>query len=303
MSGTGVATIGDCRIAYRRAGTSGPPIVLCHGAGIDDATVSWRHAIDALAADYRVYALDWPGYGNSTGDVDHTVETYVDVLEGFLETLPFDRVSLAGISMGGGVALGYALDNPDRVERLALVDSYGLGGKLPSALQWKVLSRVPGATEFGKIAASTSTKSVRMVLDSLVADADRLPDRFVDDIRRKLMEPGSIRAFEEFQNNELSFNGRVATNFVGDLESLSVPTLLIHGRDDPLVPVEWSKRAATLIPDAELTLVDDCGHWTPRERPDRFNEHLRNWLPDPHHAPEPQYTKEGMPGVTRASGD
>ncbi|WP_222915358.1 alpha/beta hydrolase [Natrinema sp. SYSU A 869] len=303
MSGTGVATISDCRIAYRRAGTSGPPIVLCHGAGLDDATVSWRHAINALADDYRVYALDWPGYGNSTGDVDHTIETYVDVLEGFLETLPFERVSLAGISMGGGVALGYALDNPDRVEQLALVDSYGLGNKLPNALQWKVLSQVPGATEFGKIAASTSTQSVRMVLDGLVADAGGLPDRFVDDIRRKLMEPGSIQAFEEFQNNELSFNGRVATNFVDDLESLSVPTLLIHGREDPLVPVEWSKRAADLIPDAELDLVDDCGHWTPRERPERFNESLRNWLPDPRYSPTPQYTKEGMPGVTRVSGD
>ncbi|SEQ80921.1 alpha/beta fold hydrolase [Natrinema salaciae] len=303
MSGTGVATVGDCRIAYRRAGTGGPPVVLCHGAGIDDATVSWRHAIDALADDYRVYAIDWPEYGNSTGEVTHTVETYVEILDGFLETLPFERVSLAGISMGGGVALGYALDNPDRVDRLTLVDSYGLGGRLPSALQWKVLSQIPGMTQFGKLAASSSTRSVRMVLDSLVADAGSLSDRFVEDAQQKLMEPGSIRAFEAFQNNELSFNGRVKTNFVDELESLSVPTLLVHGKQDPLVPVEWSIRAATLIPDAELDLIDDCGHWTPRERPDRFNESLRNWLPDPQYAPEPQYTKAGMPGVTRASSD
>jgi len=303
MSGTGVATIGDCRIAYRRAGTSVPPVVLCHGAGIDDATVSWRHAIDALADDYRVYALDWPEYGNSSGDVEHTVETYVDILEGFLETLPFERVSLAGISMGGGVALGYALDNPDRVERLALVDSYGLGGRLSSALQWKFLSQIPGMTEFGKIAASTSTRSVRRVLASLVADADALPEPFVDDVRQKLMEPGSIQAFTAFQNNELSFSGRVATNFVDDLESLSVPTLLVHGEDDPLVPLEWSERAAKLIPDAELDVIEDCGHWTPRERPDRFNERLRGWLPDPQRVSTPQYTKAGMPGVTRVSSD
>jgi len=91
-------------------------------------------------------------------------------------------------------------------------------------------------TEFGKIAASTSTRSVRRVLASLVADADALPEPFVDDVRQKLMEPGSIQAFTAFQNNELSFSGRVATNFVDDLESLSVPTLLVHGEDDPLVP-------------------------------------------------------------------
>ncbi len=303
MSGTGVATIDGCRIAYRRAGTDGPPVVLCHGAGIDDATVSWRHAIDALADDYRVYGIDWPEYGDSTGDVTHTVDGYVDVLEGFLETLPFDRVTLAGISMGGGVALGYTLANPDRVEGLALIDSYGLGDRLPSALQWKVLSRFPGATEFGKIAASASPRSVRMVLDSLVADADALPAPFVADVREKLQEPGSIQAFKQFQDNELSFSGRVATNYADELETLDVPTLLVHGRQDPLVPLEWSERAADRLPDAELEVIEDCGHWTPRERPDRFNEVLADWLPDPRNAPEPQYTKEGMPGVTRASGD
>ncbi|WP_440772444.1 alpha/beta fold hydrolase [Natronorubrum sp. DTA28] len=301
MTGTGVATIDDCRIAYRRAGTSGPPVVLCHGAGIDDATVSWRHAIDALSDEYRVYGLDWPEYGRSTGDVTHTIETYVDVLEGFIETIPYERVSLAGISMGGGAALGYALEHPDRVEQLALVDSYGLGGRLPNALPWKLLSQVPGMTEFGKIAAGATTDSVRMVLDSLVADSSALPDPFVEDVRQKLMEPGSIQAFKEFQNNELSFNGRVATNFVDELDSLAVPTLLVHGKEDPLVPVEWSARAARRIPDAELDLVRNCGHWTPRERPERFNESLRNWLPDYRRVPKPRYPKAQMPGITRAS--
>ncbi|WP_121744198.1 alpha/beta fold hydrolase [Natronorubrum halophilum] len=301
MTGTGVATIGDCRIAYRRAGTSGPPVVLCHGAGIDDATVSWRHTIDALADDYRVYGIDWPEYGNSTGNVTHTIDTYVDVLEGFLETLPDERVSLAGISMGGGAALGYALRNPDRVEQLALVDSYGLGGRLPSALSWKLFAQVPGLTEFGKIAASVSNETVRMVLDSLVADSAALPEPFVEDVRQKLMEPGSIKAFKAFQRNELSMNGRVATNFVDELESLLVPTLLVHGKRDPLVPVEWSIRAADLIPDAELDLVKNCGHWTPRERPERFNESLLEWLPDYQRVRQPQYPKARIPGLTRAS--
>ncbi|ELY55094.1 alpha/beta hydrolase fold protein [Natronolimnohabitans innermongolicus JCM 12255] len=274
---------------------------MLHGAGIDDATVSWRHAIDVLAEDYRVYGIDWPEYGRSTGDVTHTIDTYVDVLEGFLESLPYERVSLAGISMGGGVALGYALENPNRVEQLALVDSYGLGGRLPNALPWKVLGQMPGVTEFSKIAASATTDSVRLVLDHLVADASELPDPFVADIRQKLMEPGSIQAFKEFQNNELSFNGRVATNFVDDLESLSMPTLLVHGKQDPLVPVEWSVRAADRIPEADLELLDDCGHWTPRERPERFNEMLLEWLPDDRCVPTPEYPPAEIPGLTRAS--
>lgn len=297
MTGTGIATVGECRIAYRRAGTDGPPVVLLHGAGIDDANLSWRHAVDALADDYRVYAPDWPGYGESTGPVDHTVDGYVEVLAGFLASLPYERVSLVGISMGGGVALGYALANPDRVDRLALVNSYGLGGRLPRALLWKHLSQLPGATAFGSLAAGVSPTTVRFALDRLVADAGALPPAFVDDVRAKLVAPGSLRAFEAFQGNELSINGRVATNYVDDLESLSVPTLLIHGRQDPLVPARWSIRAARRIPQVELELVEDCGHWTPRERPERFNARLLEWLPDRACDPTRRYPRGEIPGL------
>ncbi|SEH17499.1 Pimeloyl-ACP methyl ester carboxylesterase [Natronorubrum sediminis] len=302
MTGTGVATVRGCRLSYRRAGTSGPPIVLCHGAGVDDASISWRHTVDALAEDYRVYAPDWPGYGESTGDVTHTTESYVDVLEGFVETIPGEMVSLVGISMGGGVALGYALEHPDRVDRLALVDSYGLGEKLPSALSWKLQSQVPGMTEFGKFAAGVTPGTARLVLDNLVADASELPEPFVEDVRTKLREPGSMRAFSAFQRNELAFDGRVETNYVDDLESLSIPTLLVHGKEDPLVPPEWSVRAADRIPNATLEIVDDCGHWAPRERPEAFNERLMRWLSETRtqlRDSEEAYPKAGIPGVTR----
>ncbi|WP_247003584.1 alpha/beta fold hydrolase [Halosolutus gelatinilyticus] len=301
MTGTGVATVGNCRIAYRRAGTAGPPIVLLHGAGVDDATVSWRHTVDALADEYRVYAPDWPGYGESTGPIEHTIDAYVDVLDGFLAALPFDRVSLVGISMGGGAALGYALANPDRVDRLVLVNSYGLGGRLPAALPWKHLTQVPGAAEYGKIACSASNRTVRLVLEGLVADATDLSVEFVDDVREKLATPGSLRAFTAFQRNELSFSGRAATNFVDDLDSLAVPTALVHGRRDPLVPVEWSIRAARRIPDAQLELLDACGHWAPRERPRRFNERLRDWLPESRRVSTPSYPNGEIPGLGETS--
>ncbi|WP_049924150.1 alpha/beta fold hydrolase [Halopiger djelfimassiliensis] len=299
MTGTGVTTVGDCRIAYRRAGTDGPPIVLLHGAGIDDATVSWRHTIDALSDEYRVYAPDWPEYGESTGSVAHTIDTYVEVLDGFVETLPHDRVSLAGISMGGGAALGYALERPERIASLTLVDSYGLGERLPNAIPWKLLTQVPGAAEFGKVACSITHETVRLVLDRLVADAGALPQPFIEDVRGKLMTPGSMQAFKAFQRNELSFDGQVATNFVDELESLSVPTLLVHGKQDPLVPPEWSVRAADRIPDAELDLIGNCGHWVSRERPNRFNRRLREWLPDEQRVTARRYSKGRMPGVTR----
>ncbi|WP_254768124.1 alpha/beta fold hydrolase [Salinilacihabitans rarus] len=278
MSGTGVATVDGVRIAYRRAGTDGPPVVLLHGGGVDDATLSWRHAIDHLADDHRVYAPDWPGYGDSADGVVHSTESYVELLGGFLDAVGLDAPSLAGISMGGAAALGFALDRPDRVNRLALVDSYGLGGDIPVGPFWRAAAYVPGANAAAWSALGVSTAAARIGLGNVVADPAALSHGFVEDVRSRASQPGAGRAFEAFQRNELAPDGTAVTNYADDLGSLSAPTLLVHGAEDPLFPARWAERAAERIPDADLAILEDCGHWTPRERPERFNEVLGAFL-------------------------
>ncbi|MFC6717474.1 alpha/beta fold hydrolase [Natrialbaceae archaeon GCM10025810] len=280
VGGTGIVTIGDSRVVYRRAGSEGPPVVLLHGGGVDDSTLSWRHAIEALGDDYRVYAPDWPGYGDSEDGTgfDHSIDGYVETLEAFLDELGLERVSLVGISMGGGVSIGFSLANPDRVDRLVLVDSYGLGDWLPRGKLWKTAAHLPGANSLGWAAMSTSDGTARLALGAVVSDAEAIADDFVRDFRSRASAPGAGRAFEEFQRNEISPSGRVRTDFTDELPSLSVPTLLVHGIDDPLVPVEWSKRASTLMPEAELVVLRKCGHWVPRERPTEFTDVVRSYL-------------------------
>ncbi|WP_255167028.1 alpha/beta fold hydrolase [Natrononativus amylolyticus] len=276
--GTGATTIDGCRIAYRRAGTGGPPVVLLHGGGIDDATLSWYHAIDALADEHRVYAPDWPGYGDSEDALPHSIASYVSVLESFLDGVGHERASLVGLSMGGAAALGLALEDPSRVERLGLVGSYGLGARLSAGSFWRALASVPGANAVGWAALGTSTAATRFGLASVVADASNLDDEFVSAVRSRAGRPGAGRAFEAFQRHELAADGTTRTDFSGELESLAAPTLLVHGGVDPLFPVAWSRRAAAAIPDARLEVLEDCGHWVPRERPQRFNEILRTFL-------------------------
>lgn len=281
IGGTGVRTVDDCRIAYRRAGTDGPPVVLLHGAGVDDATVSWRHTIGALAdADFRVYAPDWPGYGNSDNGVTHDIDSYVDVLESFLDVLGDESPILVGISMGGGVALGYALRHPERVRALCLVDSYGLGDRIPAGPLWRATAQIPGANALGWAAMGYSTDLTRLALGTIVADASALPADFVHDVYASAREPGAGLAFEAFQRNELGPRGRPRTDFSDRLGEVSAPTLFVHGRADPLFPVEWSKRAASRVPDAELRVLPKCGHWPPRERPEPFNDALQTYLED-----------------------
>ncbi len=276
--GTGVRTVEGTRIAYRRAGAAGPPVVLLHGGGVDDATLSWRHAIDELAETHRVYAPDWPGYGDSVGDVTHSTESYVSLLEGFLESIDVDDAILVGLSMGGAAALGYALENTDRVNRLALVGSYGLGEEIPVGALWKTTAHLPGANTLGWNALGTSRTATRVGLGNVVSDPAGLPREFVEGVKERASEPGAGSAFEAFQRNELAADGTALTNYASDLQRLSVPTLLVHGSEDPLFPARWSKRAAERIPQADLEVLEDCGHWVPRERPETFNGILRTFL-------------------------
>jgi len=268
----------DRTLHYLHAGDEGPPVVLLHGSGIDDAALSWKPTIPALAESYRVFAPDWPGHGESDDpDAPPSGAYYESVLESFLDELGLETVMLVGISMGGGVALGHAVDHPDRVSSLVLVDSYGLRDAIPGGIGAYFMANTPLAGLFGRQWAGASRSTARASIGQFVYDTDAIPDEFVTEVRRRLQQPGAGEAFMAFQRNEFSPGG-VRTHYVDELPELSPPTLLIHGRDDPLIPVSWSAEAAESIPNASLQVLDRCGHWPTRERPDAFLDHLQTFL-------------------------
>ena len=253
-------------LRYLRTGEAGPPVVLLHGGGIDAAAVSWRAVQPALATSFRTVAPDWPGYGESDGpERGPTTEYYVDVLRRFLDHLGLDSVRLAGVSMGGGAALGFALDSPERVDRLALLDSYGLGGGVPGG---RLSAWLAGSDPLGRLLWGVLRRSRRATALTVWAATVDPPPGLVDEVYAELQRPGATRAWRAFQRAEVRPSG-LRTNYVDRLPDLAVPTLLVHGERDAFVPVEWAVRAATLIPDATLRVLPGCGHWAPRERPER----------------------------------
>ena len=262
-------------VRYLVAG-EGPPIVLVHGGGMDSAAVSWRETIPALASDHTVYAPDLPGFGCS----DDPTETprpayYAGVLVRFLDALGLEGVDLVGVSMGGAVSLGLALDHPGRVRRLVLVDSYGLGGRVPGGRVAALLTQSPGVLEATWALLARSRRLTGLVLRGTVHPDNLTPglvDEVFDLIRRR-----RVGAFVAFQRVEVHQDG-LRTNYLDRLPDLAVPTLLVHGEDDRFVPAEWTVRAGTLIPDAEVRILPRCGHWAPRERPERVNELLGDFL-------------------------
>ncbi len=277
-SGHGVTTVAGTRIAYQRAGTDGPPVVLLHGGGIDDSTLSWEHTIEALAPDYQVYAPDWPGYGDSTPISEPSVQAYIDVLSGFLDAVGLESATLVGLSMGGAAALGYTLDHPAAVDRLVLVDSYGLGERIPAGSLWKTIASVPGANSLGWAMMGSSLEASRLGLSPVVADPSSLSKPFLEAFRSRAAATGAGTAFEQFQTREVTVDGRAVTNYADELETLTVPTALIHGAADPLFPVAWSRRAHERIPASKLVVLKGCGHWSPRECPAAFNRALSEFL-------------------------
>ncbi len=226
----------------------------------------------------RVYALDWPGYGASGPPAETpTLGYYADVLTDFLDAVDVERATLVGISMGGGVALRAAVDSTERVARLVLVDSYGLGSTVPGG---RLASWFAGLDRTNRLLWWSLGRS-RWLVGRTLAGVTVSPDAaLVDDAVTALSRPASGRAWRAFQRHELQPDG-LRSSFVEDLPHVTVPTLIVHGERDPVVPVDWAVRATTLLPDATLRVLSNCGHMPPRERPGAFLGAVEAFLSQP----------------------
>jgi pimeloyl-ACP methyl ester carboxylesterase len=258
-------------IRYLAAG-EGDPVLLLHGIGLDAASVSWKHTLPHLAANHRVIAPDFPGHGESDGTDEYTMASYRAVLDGLLDALDIERASLVGISMGGAVALGHALDNGERIEQLVLVDSYGLGRDAPWRPGGAALLNTPGFD--GWLGAGLLNPA--LVASSLAGLTVNPAPGFVTDVQRAV-GPTAARALGTWQRDEFRACG-LQTCYLDRLDELDVPTLLMHGREDPIFPIAWSERAAERISDSEFEAFERCGHWPPREHPEKFNRLVSDFL-------------------------
>lgn len=260
-------------VQYYAAG-EGDPLVLLHGIGPDAAAVSWRYALPALARERRVYALDFPGHGASEKPrARYTTAYFRSVLESFLDDLEIEEPALAGVSMGGAVALGHGLENP--VDGLALVGSYGLGEDAHWRPAASVMLRVPMAHRRWWKSVGSSRGSVREHLRTMTRGTP--PTDLVDDVYDVVQDADVGRTVRSWQRSEFRAGG-FRTDYSARLDELDTDLLLVHGAADPLVPAHWARTAASTAPRTRLELMEDCGHWPSREAPERFNRALSSFL-------------------------
>jgi pimeloyl-ACP methyl ester carboxylesterase len=258
-------------VHYLQAGESGSPVVLLHGAGADSARLSWEEVILPLAeSGHTVYAPDLPGYG-ATGWVDasYTVQYNVDFVLRWLNAVGLDQVGLMGLSMGGAISLGLALDHPERVDKLVLVDSYGIQRKVALHFVSWLMVKIPGIMEYSWSYARKSKQNSRWLVSSIFANPKAIPDSLMDEVYQAALQPHAGEAFTRQQRDEVSAGG-LKTIYLSRLPEIQIPTLLIHGRKDIAVPLACAEEAHRLIAGSELRIIDQAGHWPQREQPEAF---------------------------------
>lgn len=266
------------RLHYLTAG-NGTPVILLHGGIIDSAALSWGGVIGPLAKTHRVIALDMLGYGASDApdDVDYSTELHVDILTGVINQLSLESTDIIGLSLGGAIALGYALRSPERLENLVVVDSHGLGAPPPRRRLTYVASRLPILNRLSLALLRRNKSFVRASLRNIVHDPEAISDAVIDELFELVSQPNAGKAYRRWRRSEITWTG-YRTDFTPRLSELGVPTLFVHGAEDAVFPVEYARQAAARVPTGELRVLDDCGHWPPREVPERFTETVSAYL-------------------------
>jgi pimeloyl-ACP methyl ester carboxylesterase len=266
------------RIHCLMAGQTGAPVLLLHGGGYDSAFRSYKQSIGPISQYHRVFAPDWPGYGESDKPkMRYTTDYFVDFLGHLMDALGLEKASLVGISMGGAISLGFSLRSPERVEKLVLVDSHGLGKEVPGRVVSYAVVRLLLLNRLVWTAMGRSRRMIRWSLRSVFHDPQAVTGSMVEEDFQEAKKPGVGQAWRYWLGSEIGLGG-FRTNFVEELRTLAVPTLILHGGEDRYVPVLWARRAHTLIKDSELLILPQCGHWLTREKPTEFNRAVLEFL-------------------------
>lgn len=250
---------------YLEAG-EGTPVVLVHGSGPGvSAYANWRLTIPDLASEHRVLAPDMAGFGFSDKPGNYSMEGWVQQLDAFLTALQLDKVSLVGNSFGGGLALAFAARWPERVDKLVLMGSMGVTFPITEGLD-----RVWGY--------EASIENMRSVLDFFAFDRTLVNDELAELRFRASIEPGMQEAFSSMFPAPRQRWVESMTTPLEQIAALPHETLIIHGRDDRVIPLDNAWQLLQVINRAQLHVFGRCGHWTQIEHAKAFNNLLLGFL-------------------------
>lgn len=250
--------VGELDIHYLNGG-QGDPLIIIHGGG--DGARAWVKNMEELAKDYAIYVPDLPGFGLSQPmDGDYYIPELVEFVDDFSYQLGLESFHLVGHSLGGGIALSYALKFPKKITKLVLVSSMCLGHEI--ALWVRFLASPALIRSIGR-AVIAILKGVKWVADLILSPAE-------------FAIPFSIASV--YLGGSVSTLKEQTTVLAHRLSEIMAPTLVVWGAKDPILPVSHAYAAAQLIPDCQVKVFEDCGHSVYRQKIDEFSHLLKGFL-------------------------
>ncbi len=248
----------------------GRAVVLLHGLG--GSIYDWRHLLRPLSGDRRVIAIDLLGAGESDkpeGE-DYSVAAQARRVRGLLDALGVERASLAGNSFGGGVALRFAQDWPERTERLVLLNSICYAEETPCYLWAASLPCAEGLADSIPLGAPT-----RWVLRRSSGTVGRLSEEELDTYLAEIAVAGRRRAMVRTLRDVVPPDAR---EFEARLGAIRAPVLVVWGKDDRTIPIALGRRLASELPDARFVELD-AGHVPNQEKPEEVLRLMKEYLP------------------------
>jgi pimeloyl-ACP methyl ester carboxylesterase len=249
--------------------------VLLHGVGTSSGEWSW--ILPNLARNNLVYAIDLPGYDGSYEPPDYSPAFTASFVNSFLDAVRAERAVVVGNSFGGLVALHLALSEPARVSALILSDSAGLGRAVNPAL---VALSSPGggelATALAKMPPGAAQRAFRRAL-LMFARPWQIPIKWVKDQYKLAQLPNFTEATLASLRTAVSATGQREV-LLDRLPQLQMPTLIVWGIEDRVLPYSQAKDAISLVQEGSLELISNCGHLPHVEQPKRFASILDHFL-------------------------
>ena len=269
-------TIHGHEVTYRMGG-EGPVVLLIHGMAGSSST--WVPALEHLAPHVTYIAPDLPGHGRSAKPrSDYSLGAHASFLRDLLVTLGHERATIVGQSLGGGVAMQFAYQFPQRVERLALVGAGGLGEEVNPVLRLLALPGVdlllpfvfqPWIRELSRLAGEW-TKYIGMEPTTATTEMWRA--------YASLTDPETRSAFVHTLKAVIDHRGQRVSAHDKLYLAQDLPTLIVWGSDDPIIPVSHAQAALESLPGSRVEILEGLGHFPHSEDPYRFSKLLVDFV-------------------------
>ena len=260
-------------VRYAHAGTSGPVVALVHG--IASRAAQWHQVMALLGDGFQVIAPDLLGHGLSAKPrTDYSLGAHACGLRDLLAALGHDRVTLVGHSLGGGIAMQFAYQFPERVERLALIDAGGLGQEVSPFLR---AASLPGSELVLPLLTAPPVRAVGRFMDRLIGGYLPATVRETMGSFGSLGDPATREAFVHTARSVIDVRGQRVDGRDRLYLAVDLPLLVVWGARDAIIPLSHGEGVAASVPTARFEVFEDAGHFPHLTEPARLAHLLRDW--------------------------